>query len=162
MADTEWDRAELVAAFKALGARDPEGWAASQAEEGLRQLHRFAFLKSLWAAVLGDTGPGWVESVIGRDNELPDDAAAEALKRMRAAGVADEDVMKVVRAARAEQVFFVADLVDDPGSALSNVGHDRVESDVRWGLFTADEDGNPQSRIDGLHESVDDVGRSIA
>jgi hypothetical protein len=42
------NRDELVAAFRAAGCDDPEGWADSQLEEGIPQLARYLLCKSIW------------------------------------------------------------------------------------------------------------------
>ncbi|HEX2208857.1 MAG TPA: hypothetical protein VHG93_14350 [Longimicrobium sp.] len=39
---------ELAETFRALGAGDPEAWAASEVEDGIPQLARFIFLRRLW------------------------------------------------------------------------------------------------------------------
>jgi hypothetical protein len=39
---------DLAATFRKLGARDPEGWADSQVEEGIPQLARYLFLRQAW------------------------------------------------------------------------------------------------------------------
>lgn len=39
---------ELAEQFRAAGADDPEGWAASEVAEDIPQLARFLFLRSLW------------------------------------------------------------------------------------------------------------------
>lgn len=158
MAAKKWNRANLIQAFRSLDARDPEGWAESQINEGIPQLHRFAFLKSLWAKVAGSEDKYWVKSVAAKENDLPDEDACAALKRMKKLGVSDNDVLHVVRAARAEQVYFLAQVIDDSASALSGLGYIGDEADVAWGLFTIDSDGKPGQAIDSLHESVEDVG----
>ena len=158
MAAKSWTADELTEVFRSLGAEDPEGWASSQLKEGIPQLHRYAFLKALWERVDGRETDGWVAAARDGRNDLPDDAAAAALKRMRELGVSDEDVTSVVRAARAEQVFFVAHTIDDPMLALAGLGVDPEEAGIQWGLFALDEDGKPGVAVGGLHESACEVG----
>jgi hypothetical protein len=51
MAAKKWKREDLIEAFRALGAPDPEALASSQLDDGVPELHRFAFLKRLWDQV---------------------------------------------------------------------------------------------------------------
>ncbi len=52
---------ELTALFEKLGARDPQGWASSQVNEGIPQLHRFLFLRQAWSQVIAEDSVGWVD-----------------------------------------------------------------------------------------------------
>ena len=45
--DRRWAR-ELAERFRAVGAEEPEEWAASEVEEDIPQLARFLFLRRLW------------------------------------------------------------------------------------------------------------------
>ena len=38
----------LLTIFRKLGADDPEGWAVSEAEDGIPQLSRFILIKKAW------------------------------------------------------------------------------------------------------------------
>ena len=55
--------AELTEAFRALGATDPESWASSQIKEAIPQLHRYAFLKQAWGAVVDPGNVHWIENL---------------------------------------------------------------------------------------------------
>lgn len=158
MAAKKWNTDELTEAFRSLGAREPESWASSQLEEGIPQLHRFAFLKALWEAVDGPASKVWVAAARDGENELPDEAAMTALKRMKELGVTDDDITNAVRAAHEEQVYFVAQVIDDSAGALAELDYDGDETDVQWGLFVIDDKGKPKAPIDSLQESANDVG----
>lgn len=41
------DLKSLTEIFRQAGAKDPESWASSQIEEGINQLARFSFLKTI-------------------------------------------------------------------------------------------------------------------
>jgi hypothetical protein len=156
----KWKRDELIAAFRALGAEDPEGWASSQLEEGIPQLHRFAFLRALWSHVVTPGDARWLRTTIDVAKQNPDEpesAAGAALERMFAAGASPDDVLKVVWAAQSELVFAVAHQLDDPDFAVAQLPYPGDTADVAWGLFATDEDGKPKKPIEALHESVTEV-----
>ena len=156
MAARKRDAGELIEAFRLLGAREPERWAASQLDEGIPQLHRYAFLAALWRTVEPARARAWVKAIAKGENDMPDEAAAAAIKRMKKLGASDADIAAVVCAARAEHVYVVAEMLDDPDSALETIGYDG--GDISWGLFAVDAKGRPGAAIESLHESVGDVG----
>ena len=45
---------ELKDIFTRLGADDPQGWARSQHEESINQLHRFVFLRQAWKGMCSE------------------------------------------------------------------------------------------------------------
>src|SRR3712207_4722967 len=134
MAAKKWKRADLIEAFRALGAADPEALAASQLDDGVPELHRFAFLKRLWDQVVKPGDAKWVERTIGQVKSLGDDdpqaAAGPALERMLAAGVDPSDIMKVVWSAQAEMIYNLAFQLDDPEFAVAQLPqHGGMEED---------------------------------
>ncbi len=146
------DERSLSLLFERLGARDPDVWAASQAREGISQMHRFVFLKQAWAAVVDATDDSWIDRLIANHDRWPQRADYElgaTLKRLLANGASRRDLAQLVRAQQVEVLFAMCYLLSDP--ALE----DPALSDVGWCLVETDEDGRPTSRsIDLLHESV--------
>ena len=160
MAEKKWTRDDLIAALKAIGCGEPESWADSQLREGIFQLHRFAFLRALWSYVVRPDGTNWVNDKIDQAQQNRDEitsAAGPALERMLKAGVAAEDIVKVVRAAQAELLFEFVYHLDDSLSALARLPYPGNPSDVAWSLFAVDDEGNPMQELGCLHESVIEV-----
>lgn len=141
----------LTAAFAALGAPDPAGWARSEAQEDIPQLARFCFLRSVWPKLI-DTWTrdvGWVERLSDSDTEPFADASV-GLSRMRDAGVEPIDVGRVARWVAYETVFGLlyhlgCGIDDDAGDAAPG-----------WQLMeTAGFDGALTGRsIAGLYEDL--------
>ena len=161
----EHDLTSLAKIFERLGADDPEGWARSQIEEGLPQLHRYLFLAQAWTLVAGEDDDSWIDAAVARYRQKPDApyaGAGRALERMLALGVATSDIVDLVRAMQAELLFGICDLLDDPD--LDGPEHERLD-DLGWPLVTTGPDFEPTSeRIAGLHESVletDPTGREM-
>lgn len=158
MAEKNWNREDLIEAFRALGAADPDALASSQLDDGEPELHRFAFLKRLWDQVVNAGDTQWIEQTIARANSLGDDdpqsAAGPALQRMLAAGIDPLDIIKVVWAAQAEMIYNIAFQLDDPDFAVAQLPQHggMQEEDAIWGLFTVNFEGEPQHLIQGLHE----------
>jgi hypothetical protein len=142
----------LAERFRRLGADAPEAWARSEIEEDIPQLARFVLLRFLWSLVIPENDRSWFRSAAGRG----DDGQGGALRRLLAAGVSRDDLTAVVRErqiALLHEVVSVLDgLLDRPSDAEG----------VTWGLFETDAGGRPGRPIDGLHESLDDVGGSVS
>jgi hypothetical protein len=147
--------------FHALGAPDPEEWAASQLAEGIPQLHRFLFLRQAWRSVYAEDEPGWIAGLIAQAERAPDApyaGAGAALLALRALGAPDDALVDLVRGVQGELLFQLCYLLEDPGIAEDEAAH------VAWGLFTLHEDGSAGEPIRGLHESVlelDPTGREM-
>ena len=158
MAAKKWKRDDLIEAFRAMGAADPEALASSQLDDRVPALHRFAFLKRLWDQVADTRSTQWIDRTIGQAEGLgaddPQAAAAPALQRMLAAGIDPNDILKVVWCAQAEMIYNVASQLDDPDFAVGQLPqHGGMEvEDALWGLFTVNEDGKPKLLIEGFHE----------
>jgi hypothetical protein len=152
---------ELAAMFRRLGARDPEGWARSQVEEGIPQLARYLFLRQAWRQVVKEGDSGWIEASIERAQTHPDEPYAgvgHALTKLRALGTTDEEITDVVRGMQAQLLFSLCYLLDDPGEVEPEV------EDVAWVLAQVDTEGNVLGTVGGLHESVletDPTGREM-
>ena len=155
------DISELLALFRKLGARDPEGWAESQVREGIPQLARFLFLRAAWSCVVSESDPRWLDVVVARAEAHPSEPYAgvgHALKSLRSRGATDEELTDLVRGVQAEMIFDLCYLLEDPGKLAPEV------SDIAWGLFVLDEDGAPVEPLSCLHESVlemDPTGREM-
>lgn len=156
------DQERLAELFRKLGARDPEGWAASQATEGINQLHRFLFLRQAWDRVISETNDEWIDEDLAyakRDPARPYAGVGLALERMLAAGVSRVDIVDLVRGMQARLLFDFCYLLEDPSITEPNA------EDIGWALVETGEDFVPtQDTISGLHESVletDSTGREM-
>jgi hypothetical protein len=108
----------LAERFAALGAPDPRGWASSQLREGVPQLARFVFLREAWRRVVAEDDPSWIDDAVARferDSDAPYAGAGRALKRLRALGADDRDLIDLVRATEAEFLFRLCHVLADPG-----------------------------------------------
>lgn len=161
-------RAELVEAFRLLGADDPESWAASQVEEGIPQLERFLFLREAWRGIIREDDREWIQFEIRAARNQPERplaGAGLALARMKALGVSDEDINEVVRVMQYKSVFDVLYAMGNPPEEVRGVP---LADRVYWGLYRADPDtdnpAKPYSAISGLYESflkADPTGRQM-
>lgn len=163
MGAKKWKLDDLIEAFRALGAADPESLASSQLEDRVPELHRFAFLKRLWDQVADTQSTKWIEQTIeqakGLGEDDPQAAAAPALKRMIDAGVDPNDILKVVWCAQAEMIYNIAFQLDDPGFAVAQLPQHggMQEEDALWGLFSVNEEGKPKQLLEGFHEIWGDI-----
>jgi hypothetical protein len=156
------DLTELTKMFARLGARDASGWASSQLNEGIEQLHRFLFLRQAWSYVLPDGDTQWIARQIERAKANPSESYAgvgTALSRCLEKGVDPQDLTDIVRGMQASALFHFCYLLEDPGFAESEL------EDIGWCLVATDENLEPTTRpIGGLHESVletDPTGREM-
>lgn len=141
---------DLTALFRDLGAPDPEGWARSQIEEGINQLHRFLFLRQAWSLVVPDDDDRWIDAVIANSARQPDGPSVGiALRGLIDAGADRRLIVGVVRGMQAELLFSLCYLLEDSGL------HEEAVAHVGWRLVEADQMGEPiGGPIPGLHESV--------
>ena len=152
---------ELTELFRKLGAREPEGWAASQVEEGINQLGRFLFLRQAWREVLDESDITWIQAEIKKSRQNPSGPCAgigPALERTLEKGVDPEDMTEIVRTMQYELLFRICYLLSDP-----SIMEPELE-DFSWGLFQLNGDGEVVDTIEGLHESVletDPTGREM-
>jgi hypothetical protein len=128
--------ADLAEAFRALGAGDPEAWAASEVEENIPQLARFLFLRRIWRSAqpwtlppadwfaerdpepadedgAEDDDPPPVETTADEDAEPAFLAAQQAVGRILAAGADPEDLKEVARAIFLHVAFDAVHTVDE-------------------------------------------------
>jgi hypothetical protein len=144
------EHAEILVALERLGAPEPESWAASEIDEGIPQLARFAFLKGAWQGVVDPEDTAWIDRLLSRTPtaaDAPFAGTADALRRLLDGGVDRRYLHEVVRGMQAELVFHLCYLLDDPGIADGN-------DVVAWALYELDDDDRPGREISGLHESV--------
>src|SRR5688572_11232405 len=116
--DVPKDIAELTKLFERLGAPDAELWARSQIEDGIPQLQRFLFLRQAWRNVGDENDVNWIERQIAEFERYPTEPYAgvgSALKRCLAKGVSSQDLAEIARGARAEMLFQISYMLDDPG-----------------------------------------------
>jgi hypothetical protein len=160
--DIPTNESQLRQLFSRVGAKDPEGWARSQAQEGINQLHRFLFLRQAWSNVVSEGDHAWMESAISRAEAYPDEPYAGvggALKRLMNAGASRDDLSDLVRGMQAQLLFNLCYLLEDPSLAEPEL------AEVGWALVETDSEFEPTGRtIGALHESVletDPTGRAM-
>ena len=156
------DLDDLTALFRKLGAREPELWARSQLNEGIPQLQRFLFLRQAWSLIVREDDMDWIHGEITRAQRRPDGPYAgvgHALQRCVEKGASAQDLTDIVRGKQAELLHYFCYLLGDPSFTEKEL------SDLQWGLFEIDMDGNPiPPGIGMLHESVletDPTGREM-
>lgn len=146
------DEQELIKVFRELGARDPEGWARSEKEEGIPQLLRFLFLQNAWAGIVSEADSSWIEREITSSQRSPDAPYAglgAVLQTCREKGISDADLTHLARCLQAQTLFSVGYLLEGPTESPPEIG------EITWGLFQTDENDAPFGpRIGSLHESV--------
>jgi hypothetical protein len=152
---------DLVEFFTKLGAKDPEAWARSEAEEGIPQRARFLFLRQAWKLVVDENDESWITEAEAQSKLRPNQPGATigpALKRLSEVGAKKEDITTVVRVKQWELLVRLCYLLDDPGNVEPEA------QNVAWQLFQVDSEGRPTAAISGLHESVletDPTGREM-
>ena len=139
---------ELTKLFAGLGARKPAEWARSQLKENIPQLARFLFLRQAWKLVLGEGDRSWIKVQADINPPVPGGGIGPALKRLLAAGAAEEDLTTVARVMQWRLLSGLCYLLDDPGVLEKEV------KDVTWRLFQVNCNEEPVAIITGLHESV--------
>lgn len=142
------DNPSLTEIFRQLGARNPEGWARSQENEGIPQLARFLFLKRAWESVVSRDDMDWIDSELQHEPNVPGGAISPALQRILESGVKKQDLTTVVRTMQWQLLFHLCYLLDGPNFS------EKVVSDVDWQLFQVNDEGEPTVAVEGLHESV--------
>ena len=137
--------------LRKLGARRPEQW-ISPTEEGRRkELLRFLFLREAWSLLVKKDSSIWIENYLRYAEQFSSgtlSTAGRALKRLRAAGAADEDLTDVVRELQAHVLFGICFLLDGADLPEPEV------ADINWTIFEVDKDGNPILEFSGLADCV--------
>ena len=154
------DIESLTALFRRLGARNPDGWAKSQIQEGIPQLARFLFLREAWTRIVDESDSSWITAAINRAAAAPNapySGMGRALKALLSRGASESELTDVVRGMQAALLFDLCYMLEDPD----------LQGEVKdtcWGLFVVDDDGAPLEPLNGLHESVletDPTGREM-
>jgi hypothetical protein len=162
------NKTRLTEIFRLAGARNPEGWAESEANENLPQLARYLFLRAAWRGVVPDGDNRWIDSHV-RPNGRPDAPGAgieTALERLLESGVDRDALSEVVRVMQWNVLAHICQLLDHPYLAVDDLEMVPELNDFKfgWGLFELDGDGNLGRPIEGLLESVletDPSGREM-
>ena len=125
-------------------------------EEGRRkELLRFLFLREAWSLLVAKGSSVWIENYLRYGEQLSNGSlatAGRALKRLRAAGAADEDLTDLVRELQAHVLFGICFLLDgSPDLREPEV------ADINWTIFEVDQEGNPVLEFSGLSERVNET-----
>ena len=123
---------QIAAALHGLGCDDPQGWAESEVSEGIPQLARYRFLRSVWP----ETIDVWEDGI----SSLP------AARRAIDSGADRQDITRLARAVAYETAFAMLSLVSagEPTGDLP-----------AWALVEIDPEGRPTGRrLDGLGEDL--------
>ncbi|MEU2248190.1 hypothetical protein [Streptomyces sp. NPDC019224] len=146
------DTARLARLFDALGAEDAEGWAESEAEEGLPQLARFRLLRMVWQDIdaWSTTAPQWVAAY------RREGVAGGAVERAVRLALTAEELGEIAREVARETAFALLQGLDDP--ARGDVP-DEVEGRLPgWFLGELSARGEPTGRVLGaLHEDLNET-----
>ncbi len=152
---------QLASLFRRLGAPNPDGWAASEVQEGIPQLARYLFLRQAWRQVIDESNPTWISEAIARARVYADEPFAgvgHALTRLREKGATDGELTDLVRGMQVQLLSALCYLLEDPGDVEPEVSH------LVWALVQVGEEGEVLMSIEGLHESVletDPTGREM-
>jgi hypothetical protein len=159
---TPKDIVKLTELFRKLGARNPEGWARSQIEEGIPQFQRFLFLRQAWKQVCTDDDLTWIDREVLGAKQAPDAPFADigrVLALCLEKGISSSDLASFSRALQAQALTSFCYVLEDPNFAENEL------SEVAWRLYEIDDDDNPVGDgITMLHESVletDPTGREV-
>lgn len=142
----------LTRLFDALGAEDAEGWAESEAEEGLPQLARFRLLRAVWQDIdaWSTTAPQWVAAY------RREGVAGGAVERAVRLGLTADELGEIAREVARETAFALLQGLDDPDR-----GDEPDEAAGRlpgWFLGELSARGEPTGRVLGaLHEDLNEA-----
>lgn len=140
-------REELVAALRAAGCDDPEGWADSELEENIPQFARFLLCKSIWESAMEP----W-----RRENVLESYPETE---KLLAAGVDPQLLRRLAGKIAYDTMTEIVNTIDEG----SYIGDANVADDAPgWTLVEVDGATlKPTSRHAGfIHESIPSVDPS--
>lgn len=142
----------LTRLFDALGAEDAEGWAESEAEEGLPQLARFRLLRAVWQDIdaWSTTAPQWVAAY------RREGVAGGAVERAVRLGLTADELGEIAREVARETAFALLQGLDDPDRGDEP---DEVAGRLPgWFLGELSARGEPTGRVLGaLHEDLNEV-----
>lgn len=143
--------ADLTSKFEALGVPDSASWARSQMNEGIDQLSRATVLRAMADIV--------VESQkmpkLFAETDWATDEVRLAARRIDDAGVSSDDLALIVKAVVYHSLSNMIVLFDDCAEFENNPGQ------IQVGLYKLDDDLEPASPIEGLHESWSQVAGAM-
>ncbi|MEU2022103.1 hypothetical protein ABZ565_08050 [Streptomyces sp. NPDC016469] len=146
------DIGPLVRLFDVLGAEDAEGWAESEAEEGLPQLARFRFLRMVWQDIdaWSTTASDWVAAYRRAG------AAGGAVERAVRLGLTADELGEIAREVARETAFALLQGLDDPARGDEP---DEVAGRLPgWALAELSARDEPTGRVLGaLHEDLNET-----
>jgi hypothetical protein len=132
---------ELTERFRARGADNPEGWAASEEGENIAQMARYLFLHALWRELSGTL-----------------ELIADDIEALVTSGTCTRaHIEQSLASSLVSLGFQFACLLDDPAGSFSEDGEPRwVQHDEpRWQLMELSPQGELTGRdVGGLHESI--------
>lgn len=148
---------DLTETFRVLGADDPNSWAISEVEQGIPQLAMYVFLKRSLGLFSADSLDRWLQSVAHHHGH-EHDSAKQSLSRIAHQGVQREDIRTLLKAFGREMLMEMCCLLDNTSAThFEDYELNRRVADVNWRLYAVDDNGNPRSPMEGLHEIVNDV-----
>jgi hypothetical protein len=124
----EWDRDRLVAALRAAGCDDPEGWADSELNEDFPQFARFLLCKTIWEHAVEpwrseDALAGYAEAA----ELITNGADAEKLRRL-GGRIAYDTMSAIVTFIDEEMYVGEAEVPEDaPGWMIVEVDGETLE-----------------------------------
>ena len=139
----------LTEVFRDAGAVNPEMWATSQIDEGINQLGRFSFLKTITSEWLKEDDINWIDNQIEFNYSRLGDPCSQlpkALKEMLDKNVSRESIIDLIRVIQFNSLFHVCSTIDKSIEADTPVSN--------WALYELDDDDNIKGSLNGLHESL--------
>jgi hypothetical protein len=144
-----------VEELRQLGDSEPELTVRSEVSENFPQRAKFLLLRRIWSDAIEPWRgrvADWIARHIKFDDDDPDGYFADAgaaLKRMKRAGISEQDIASVARMVAYETAFSVAYLMD------YGCDEEAPKHMPGWGLFETDQNGDSTGRdMNGLHESI--------
>jgi hypothetical protein len=146
---------QQVEELRRLGDSEPELTVRSEVSENFPQRAKFLLLRRIWSDAIEPwrtLAADWIGRHIKFEEDDPNGYFADAgaaLKRMKEAGISEDDIASVARMVAYETAFSVTYLLD------YGCDEDAPKHMPGWGLFETDEKGDSTGRdMDGLHESI--------
>jgi|SRR6476661_1903839 len=139
----------LTEIFRRAGAAHPEAWARSQVHEGVNQLARFSFLRTISETWLPENATNWIETqrqIPTTADTPPGTPLSSAVRELLTKGVSPEQILSLIRTIQFETLSHVCQTLDGAIEATTPVQH--------WALFEIDAQGLPTRPIQALHESL--------
>lgn len=93
--------------------------------------------RQAWRTIIGEEDALWIDANIARAEREPNEPFAGvglALKKLRARGAGDDEIIDLVRGMQVELLFSLCYLLEDPGELGPEVAH------ISWILAQIDEE----------------------